>query len=323
MTFFKQLLLEDFQSHKKTVLDLNAGFNAIVGPSNVGKTALTRALAFILYGEWDKSWVRFGAKFARITLTLNNDVVVVREKGEKVNKYILRVPGKPEQVYESFGTEIPEDIKKELKVYKAQIDANEFLNLNFASQLDPLFLLSKPGSFKAKVIGKLSSAHFLDYALRELNKDKRTLSSEKSFKESEVATLNNQLKEFSGLEAEQARLEFLKAEIASLEAKAIRIERIESLFLRAQDWKAQYIAECDKEATLAKVNVPSIDSMETLANRIKRLSALNDNLIQIEAKAIKLNQDQLRVNGNLVEAQKGHETILSQLKICPTCGTSL
>lgn len=323
MIYFKTLILEDFQSHKNTVLDFHSGFNSIVGASNMGKTAITRALAFILYGEWDKSWVRHGAKFSRISLVLNNNTVIIREKGEKVNKYILQIPNQKEQIFENFGTEIPEDIKNAFKVYKVQVDANEFLNLNFANQLDPLFLLSKTGSFKAKVIGKLSDAHYLDYALRELNKDKRALSSEKTIKESEVLTLKTQLKEFDGLEHERARLEELRGSIASLEAQEERLERLKSLFLRAQSWKAQYTSACDHEALLGQVSAPSIDPIEALANRVKALSELNKKLTKLTQKESELWITDIKLTENLGEAKANYAKILTEEKVCPTCYSPL
>jgi hypothetical protein len=152
-----------------------------------------------LYGTWDNSWVRHDAKFCRITLVTDTDTIVIREKGEKVNKYIVKVPNQIEQVYENFGIQIPTEIEQILQIFKVQIDANEFLHLNVSSQMDPLFMLSKPGSFKAKVLGKLSGAHILDYTLRELNKDKKNVSGEKQLKSIEVLELQKELINYEGL----------------------------------------------------------------------------------------------------------------------------
>ena len=45
------LLLKNFQSHKKTILHFHPGVNAIIGKSNSGKTAILRALYWIIYNR--------------------------------------------------------------------------------------------------------------------------------------------------------------------------------------------------------------------------------------------------------------------------------
>lgn len=312
----KQLTIENFQSHKKTVLDFYPGFNTIVGVSNVGKTSVTRALSFILSGTWDTSWVRHGEKTAKITLLTDTGITVIREKGEKINRYTLQVPGRAVQVYENFGTEIPGDIEKVLQIFKVQIDANEYLNLNISSQLDPLFLLSKPGSFKAKVLGKLSGAHYLDYALREINKDRKNLKSEKDLRDMELVELQVKLVEFASLDAEKSKLDMVAKQMDNLVDLEDRIEAFKTLFLRVQDWKGRYQVEIEKETKLDALLVPTVDSLDALAKRLTSLRGLKASFSKQKTAHDQAITD---LNRAVIASNATKESYLGLLKQNPTC----
>lgn len=312
----KHLILENFQSHKKAVLDFHPGFNTIVGVSNVGKTSVTRALSFILSGTWDTSWVRHGEKVAKITLITDTGITIIREKGEKVNRYVLQIPGKVEQVYENFGTDIPSPIESALQIFKVQIDANEYLNLNVSSQLDPLFLLSKPGSFKAKVLGKLSGAHYLDYALREINKDRKNLKGEKDLRDMELVELQVKLVEFASLDSEKSKLDAAAKKMDNLVDLEDRIAALKSLFSRVQDWKGRYQAETAKEAQLDALLVPTVDGLDALATRLRDLRILQGKL---DRNTTDLAHYITALNGAINSLNATKQSYLGLLKQNPTC----
>ena len=46
-----QLVIENFQSHEKTALEFCSGINTIVGSSNSGKSAILRALYWVVYNK--------------------------------------------------------------------------------------------------------------------------------------------------------------------------------------------------------------------------------------------------------------------------------
>lgn len=317
----KSLLLEDFQSYDRATFDFDDHFNVIVGASNVGKSALSRALSFILCGTWDSSWVRDGAKHCRLTLVTDAGATVVREKGEKVNRYTLILPNATPQVYENFGTEIPMEIQQVLRIFKAQIDANEFLNLNIAGQMDSLFMLSKPGSFKAKVLGKLSGAHYLDYALRELNKDKKNVQTEKNLKEMEALDLQTQIAKFSGLDVERAKLDQVAGQMQRLADMHTKLEALKALFKRAQDWKARYTSEAAREEKFAALALPTAENLEALADRLRRIRDLKNRLFNNAALSTNAQGDLERHTKCVSNTKDKYIDLLQSAQTCPTCMT--
>ena len=71
MKAIKRVIIEDFQSHRYTELELAPGFNVIVGPSDQGKTAILRAIRWVIYNDRrGTDFIRVGASKARVTLVM-------------------------------------------------------------------------------------------------------------------------------------------------------------------------------------------------------------------------------------------------------------
>ena len=51
MTNIKKIIIDNFQSHEHTEIEFGPGLNVIVGPSDYGKSAVVRALRWVLYNE--------------------------------------------------------------------------------------------------------------------------------------------------------------------------------------------------------------------------------------------------------------------------------
>ena len=277
--FFKTLVLEDFQAHEKSVFNLDKGLNVIVGLSNSGKSSLSRALSLLLFNTWDKSWVRFGSKYCRVTIQTDTGIEVVREKGEKINRYILRLPNQSEQLFESFGISVPEAVQQALKIQEVQIDTTDKLNLNLAGQMDSLFLLSQTGSYRAKVLGKLSGATYLDHAIRSLNTEKRQVTAEKNLKDLEIVELQTQVDRLVPIEQYSSNIIDLESKLASLAIAEQRVERIRSLLGRVKVLKAAWLRETTKSELLVTLDLKSIGQLTQRVDKIKAISSLSSRIV--------------------------------------------
>jgi len=106
--------INNFQSHKHTYLTLDPGVNIIVGPSDSGKTAILRALRWLVWnrptGEaFRSSWG--GETLVEITL---DDFILQRSK-DKENIYKI-VNDNEVKLLKAFGTEVPEEVSKILNL---------------------------------------------------------------------------------------------------------------------------------------------------------------------------------------------------------------
>ena len=317
--WIKTLKIENFQSHKNTELNFHPHFNILVGTGNSGKSAIIRSLSFILFGEWDSSWINHDASKCQISLKTDTGIEVIREKGQKLNKYIVRVPDKKEQVYENFGVHVPEEIEKLLGISKAKVTDKDDLTLNLSSQLDQLFLLSNPGSYKAKVLGKLSKAHYLDYALREINKDKKKLSSEKTLLEKQLVELEKELLDYKDLEAKKQLLNDVGTKLSQLEHEQIKIDKLTALFSKTTVWKYNYNREKRKIEELNKVRDFDLSSITAKCLELQNIGVLARNIHNMD---YELTAEQKRLTDRTTTGAELKEKYLKLLKdnnLCPTC----
>lgn len=315
----KRLILENFQSYDKTVIDLHPNFNCIIGRNSSGKSAIVRAMAFILYGQWDTTWVREGAQFCRITLETNTGVTVIREKGAGINKYIVQKPNETEQVYENFGTAVPEQIEEIFQIRKVQIDAKEYMNLNLSSQHDGLFLIPKPGSFKAKVIGKLSDVHLLDYSLREINKDKRALSAEKKIKLQELEVLETELQQYVFIDERKYKIDELEKQFQTTTEIRVRIQDLKKLDEETLRWKNNF-ARLNSFHEALDFNE---DQLDKDIMQLKLIEKLQSEVTQIDIDIQKKIDSAEYLDTEEKKTLNEYLKVLESTGACPTCFTDL
>ena len=272
--YLSKVVLENFQAFEKGEFNLSPNLNILIGVTNVGKSSVARALSLILFNQWDKSWVRFGAKFCRITLLTNTGIEVIRDKGDKVNRYVLRLPGQPEQVFESFGTSVPEQIQLALRINAVQIDTVDTLNLNLAGQMDALFLLSQTGSYRAKVLGKLSGATYLDHAIRKLNNDKRQVTAAKEHEGEEITKFQKEVDKLTAIEAYSSHISVFDTTLSSIRCSQARIERIQNLLERVNALRDSWTRINQKGEILGALELNSINALSSKVDNIKVMNSL-------------------------------------------------
>jgi len=141
----KNLHVKNFQSHSATDLEFVPGINAIIGEPNSGKTALLRALNWVLLNRpLGDSYIRRGEKEARVQLVIDREghlIGVTRIRGKTQNTYSL-VDSKQDMEFTAFGNSPPPDV----------VDALNLSEINYQSQLAPYFLVfESPGAVAAHV----------------------------------------------------------------------------------------------------------------------------------------------------------------------------
>ncbi len=200
MNGFKKLVIDNFQSHEHTEIELTDGLNVFVGPSDSGKSAILRALKWVLFNTpRGTDFIRTGAKECRVCLILNDGTEILRIRTHgSVNRYVLRTPDGNELVFQGFGNTVPEEITRLHGITPVHLDQKELI-LHFGTQLESPFLLFESNQNKAKTIGRISGAHLIDNALKKTSSDRLALGGEIRRLEMEKARLEEKLKPYSNL----------------------------------------------------------------------------------------------------------------------------
>lgn len=149
----EKIEIHNFQSHKATVLELDAKVNTLQGNSDCGKSAVLRALQWLIFnpaGDYFISdWARKGK-----TQTAPCEVIVyanghkiVRRRDKDFNGYYL-----DDEMFEATRNTVPKKI-------------SDILNLgevNVQRQLDPPFLLSMSAGEVSRYINNLVNLTRID-----------------------------------------------------------------------------------------------------------------------------------------------------------------
>ena len=168
--YIKELEVKNFQKHAKFKATFSDKVNVLHGESDAGKSCIIRALRWVLVGDIQGDVVRKeGSKKTTVTIVLDDDTKVTRIKSSTVNAYVLEKDGK-ETKFDSIGKNLPEPILNLFNIPIMEVDKEQVI-LNIQSQLDAPFLLSNSGSFRVKVLNKLTGNHILDKIIQSFNKD--------------------------------------------------------------------------------------------------------------------------------------------------------
>lgn len=233
-----RLALENFQSHVRSELRFSPGLNVIVGPSDQGKTALIRALRWVLYNEpRGTEFVRAGSDFCRVTVEFDDGVQIVRERGPGVNRYLLREDGR-ERVFEAVGTGVPPEIAAAHGMPFLKLDADRPVLLNVALQLEAPFLLLESGSLRAKAIGQVTGVHVLDAAIRDVVAEEGRVAREEARLVREMEEWEEKLREFDNLPAQEEalnRAEKVLQQARQLRERSLRLRRWKEAWERVEE----------------------------------------------------------------------------------------
>lgn len=142
--------VQNFQSLKDAQLDVE-GLTVIVGPSDLGKSALVRAIEAALFNLPGDYFVRAGATFAEVHLAevptaAGGTLDVVWRKGKGKNEFVVNGAK-----FDKVGTDAPPPL-----VVAGFRDVAEEVRPQIATQFDRLFLLDRPGSTVADILTALS-----------------------------------------------------------------------------------------------------------------------------------------------------------------------
>ncbi len=101
----EKLLIQNFQAHSRLCINFDKGVTTIVGPSDVGKSAILRALRWVcLNTPGGDAFVRTGTKGAVVRLVIDGHTIE-RRRGGDVNTYRL-----DDDEYKAFGRNVPDPI---------------------------------------------------------------------------------------------------------------------------------------------------------------------------------------------------------------------
>lgn len=159
---FKQLEIQNFQSHRHSRIDLCEGLNVITGSSDSGKSTIIRAIRWVIEnrpsGDSIKNWECGKDDSVDVSIELSNDIRICKERVNGKVKYLVDSP-RGSWEFEAVRMDVPEEVSKEF-------DLSEF---NIQTQHDPYFLLNDSPGEVAKKLNDLVGLSIIDTIFQNLN----------------------------------------------------------------------------------------------------------------------------------------------------------
>jgi DNA repair protein SbcC/Rad50 len=276
-----KLSIQNFQSHKFTELEFSPGVNVITGTSDSGKTAIIRALRWLVWNKptgdsFRSNWGGDTYVYASMYYGKTYETWISRYKGEKGNTYDLQGA-----IFEGFGTDVPNEVQEVLGL-------NE---INLQQQLDSPFLLSDsytPGNValhfnKVANIGKINSTQ------QNIEKRVRETKADIKYEKGQLKKYEQELSEFPDLQKLEIELEVLEEleqqrnQVSNAKSRLSEIiNSLDSVDERIEQESKWLVVEKDVDNLLKK-----IDERNKLEDDSNRLGELMDDIEMINHKTEK------------------------------------
>ncbi len=293
--------IQNFQSHKTTEMEFFPGTNVIIGKSDAGKSAVFRAINWVISNRplGDSFRSEWGGD-TRVVLHTSEGDVISRTRSATKNEYSING-----MALKAFGSEVPEDVSAILKMDTANIQA----------QMDVPFLLAASPGEAARMLNRAASLDDIDHTISGLRKTHASTKSEIQRGEALLESLEEQLQEYKNLpeiETKIAQAETLEEDRAALTAKtqtlkhsAQRAKEIEEELARTA-YVDELMVKCQKAETLHTSHLKTSQEyalLRVLVSGVKRKLAHLDATEGME-KALRVLEPAEECLTNVKELQK-------------------
>lgn len=155
---FGLLTIKNFQTHRKLEIEIDQHVTTIIGPSDVGKSSIIRALKWLATNRpTGNSFIRNGFDEVLVSLEVDGKTIT-RRRGKGVNEYRA-----DEMVFKAFGNDVPSEISEWLNV-----DA-----ITFQNQHDAPFWFSETSGEVSRQLNQIVNLGIIDSTLANLDSKQR------------------------------------------------------------------------------------------------------------------------------------------------------
>lgn len=241
--------IRNFQSHKHTVLEFVPGTNVIIGLSDAGKSAVFRAINWVLSNRplGDAYRSEWGGD-THVILRLSDGNVVERFRSASSNEY--RVNG---EILKAFGSDPPEAVLEVLRMDSANIQA----------QGAPPFLLSASPGEAARMLNKAASLDEIDRTIANLRKSLQETNRRLEYNTKQKERLEEELQEYANL--------------AYLEEQVLELESIEEEYQEKKK-STESLSKLVSNVRKVSEDLSKLDHVPALIKRCEDVDKLHERL---------------------------------------------
>ncbi len=235
----RKIRVEGYQSLKDVEVDLGH-FTVILGESNVGKSALLRAIKALVENQTGlDDFLTLGMKACRVELTIDDaDAMrgIVWEKRKNGTQYHLHIGDSIQKLGKGVG--VPAEVTDALRMERIEFSPGIKFAPNFHDQFSTPFLLEETGGRVAKMLGEMSGVNLLYRATAEANvRAKRNQQVVSDLKVS-LDKLRLQLAGYEFIRVKGPKLQEAKKSLQLVEKDAALLTRMLQVSTEWSNWKS-------------------------------------------------------------------------------------
>jgi len=224
--------IRDFQSIERVTFQID-GFTSLVGRSNIGKSALIRAIKCALTGAPVAAFVRHGAACARkvkgqktckchVSVKLKSEGFdLLWEKGDAVNRYVFNGAA-----YPAAERGMPDFLTAHFNEVKV---GDKDILLQVADQFQPIFLLDQSGTAVADVLSDMAKLDRVNVASRMAEKDRKDAVATRKVREKDLLDAKTKLASFDSLETTVRDVRSLQEKHREIQERRAKVVRLTTL----------------------------------------------------------------------------------------------
>lgn len=315
----KEIKIRNFQSHKRTTISFSDKVNAIVGPSDCGKSAILRALRWVLFNDQaGEAFRAHDSERTAVTLSTEN-IDIMRLRSNKDNSYSIDDHDSDSKLFEKVRGEVPEEISKILNMDL----------INVQTQMDAPFLLSESPAEVGRILNKAAGIDDIDKSMSKINTMERENSKELGIRNKDLADADKELALYRGLERIDADVcavekvyKILTTTQGSIRNINTTLEELEKVEIKIDALKPLAKISLDEALELQKELQITTENANSLEDLLASLSKVEENIESAEIITMQsiILHEALSIQNELNENEQDIKNLKALLVDIGSCG---
>ncbi len=290
----ERMFAKDFQCHEFLGIAFDPKVTCLIGPSDVGKSAVLRAIRWVAFNRpLGDACVREGAERSTVKLLVDGRTIR-RRRGKGINSYEL-----DKQRFEAFGNNVPEQVENLLNLSDA----------NVQGQHDPSFWFSLSPPEVARQLNQVVDLDVMDAVVARVAARVRSVGAEQGVVAKRLTEAQGELEGLSYVPEVEKVIEKLEA----LEESCITDE---SGLLELES-----VIEDVEEAKDNIVEVPDLSGLEKLVDEVESAEPGWNLLRALVAEIGNLRNNVVCTQIELTETEERMKKEMGGT--CPLCGNKI
>ena len=273
MRYIKTITLENFQSYKKETIHFTPGLNIILGSSDSGKSAILRAISFVLHNyPRNNTIIHNGAKDCRVTIEFSDGVKVARIKGTR-NAYLAIDKDGKKYSFDKIDKSVPDEIKALLN-YPPEDEYNGFIS--YADQFSKMFLVDLSPSDLPRSLSSLTGIEVLEESAKQLMQNYKSGEKQTKSDEKEYARLSEEYDAYNFVDEYELKVESVRSKYAQLEALHADYENLKKFDIGdLRSVNSDCVLALEKIISLCDAKLNKVNKIKKLAEEYDKLKIFN------------------------------------------------